>query len=380
MKKEEMYYKVEYMELTCLIKIRAHIMFQKSLLDYYQQSLRFDSNPEFSMEHFHRIIPLITENIQKLLNLVFSPSIYQVEQEIERLDYIVKNEVLPKVIKHLVQGHCNYEWSFCDYGFDYTMFIQNPDVKKAYRRQLELKKLEQSLVTEDVINNGDCILSVDNPIYFDIYYLTYRDMSYMPFLDEIITNQLYNPNHLNCLSSNEPFFDKIMDFGELDLINLVSLDERTNFSLLTNGVDYLNSVITMVANEYCDLQILNPYFFTLSTIFKKRDISLLDTTRFQGNSRVDGCSAYISNLISFFNFCNLKEVQDLVSYCISDQAIEKQLYISKYPSLDRDYAIDNYCNFIRQRRLDNVEMVSKLKLLKLYPNLHSSCNEKIRIG
>ncbi len=46
--------------------------------------------------------------------------------------------------------------------------------------------------------------------------------------------------------------------------------------------------------------------------------------------------------------------------------VEKQLHISRYPSIDRDFQIDTYCNLIEERRGSGVDGTSKLKMLKLY--------------
>lgn len=277
------------------------------------------------------------------------------------LDYRIHRD-LPRVLENLICGKYHYDWDVEDCEFDYSMVKVMPKTRDVYRDQLRLKELVQS----DEFDKEYHYSNVGNPIYFDIYQLACSDSWYLPFLEEIIHHQLYDPNHLDCEPSHEPFYGRVERMGISKLTIPVLLDPGTNFSLLVNGSNLLQCMISSIGSEYQKNKDLNPSFSLVSAILKEKEVSVIDTVRFQGEYREDFYTAYISSFVSSFGDCNLAEVQSLLTYLASDQAIQKQIMISKYLSPYRDSEIDTYCNFIEERRGSTVDGIAKLKMLKLH--------------
>lgn len=363
MDQEELLNKIEYIEFTNLLKIKNEIMHQRSMIEYEQGMLKRLSADSSERERLSGYISRRQKNIGQLLNLVFLEGISETtEQKIAMLDYRV-NRDLPRVLQNLICGKYCYDWNIKDCQFDYSMVKQIPQVKDAYRNLFELKRLEEFDEFDQRFND------ILNPIYFDIKRAAVLDSQYLPFLVDMIQHQLYDPNHLNCVPSHEPFYGGVEKLKIPNLTSSVLLDPRTNFNLLVNGVDLLKCMISSIAAGCQETGKLDPSFSLISKILKEKEVSIIDTTRFRGavgEYRDDFYEGYISTFISDFRDCDLEAVQDLMTYLASDQGIQKQVMIAKYPSIRRDDEIDTYCDFIEKRRGTSVEGISKLKMLKLY--------------
>lgn len=360
MDKEELSYKVEYMAFTYLLKVKSELMLQHYSINYAQKNLDDITITADMANCYREQIARGQKNIHLLLDLVFLEGINSNDTEKEAiLDYKIHRD-LPHILENLICGKYHYDWDIEDCMFDYSMVKKVPQVREVYRDHLRLKELVQS----DEFDKAYRSCCVDNPIYFDIYKLACSDSYYFPFLEQMIGHQLYDPNHLDCEPSCEPFYGRIDRMGISKLTTPVLLDPRTNFSLLVNGSDLLKYMISSIGSEYQKTGVLNPNFSLIASILKEREVSVIDTVRFRGKYKDDGYTAYLSTLLSSYNCCDSIEFQDLLTYLVSDRAIQKQVMISKYPSPYRDSEIDAYCGFIEERRGSNVDGLSKLKMLK----------------
>lgn len=362
MNKDELLNKIEYMNFTRLLKIRIDIIEQCNRINYLQKTSQKELEDRLIKENTNKEINARIRNIEKLISMVITNSITNTDDAIKLIDYKIIRD-LPNVIEKLINGQYNYEWSFKDYYFDYSIIQIDPRIKIAYCQQLELKKVEEQRSDYSIGKQNTSL--VKNPIYFDLLYLTSSDKQYLPFLEKIIKNKLYNPNVLDCIPSNNPFYSRIMGLNIPEITLSVIMDPRTDFRNLANGSDELEGMIRNIATQYKDYGIIESSLSLLSNVLINKNVSIIDSNRC-ANGLDHDLLPYIDYLVSDLEKCDIKEVQDLFTYLVSDEAIEKQLQISKYPSIYRDNAIDIYCNLIEKRRGEEVTGISKLKMLKLY--------------
>lgn len=361
MEKQELKAKIEYMELTRLLKIRTAIMGQLSYLkgvnDSYQ---RYDAS---NQKRLDQNIAVAIENIKELLKMSNFDAC-DIDEDLKKFDDKIFSDILPTIITGLKSKKFNYDWNFEDYAYRYIDVANDPNIRENYRNQIEFANLERDRDREPSIGFYHSS-SIKNPIYFDLYHLS-GDERFHPYLFEIINSQFYDPNRLDCIPSSEPYWGRISrSFGNTEIVSKIMLDPRTDFRLLVNGTDDLEWIITTIANKYKKENVLSPKFSLLFDILKLQKVSMIDTIRLHGRSEIDCGRSYIGQLCEDLRNCNLKEVQELLNYCVTDQTIQNQIMLAKYPSEWRDYAIDSYCDLILERR-GPIEEIEKLKKLKLY--------------
>lgn len=352
MDKLETLYKIEYFEYAKLLKIMIYVRRLQDIIECNQKKVTELQKGDY-LEHLLEESHLCKMAIEQLTNLAISDYDLDVNKKLEFIDCKIF-EGFPNVVENLIQGRYDYNWSFQDFTFNFYEFSEQSRIREIYRCYFKIEQLEEDL--KGLIYIGH----VNNPIFFDILHLFFVDNKYINLLDTFIRYNIYNPNCLDCKRSFEPFYGRIMNrFRGSDFASIVALDERTDFRLLINGTDELEFILKN-AND----QVFSSSFSLLFNILKNKNVSVIDTIRFNGNRKESNHEAYIV-LISELKNCDLEEVQDLITYCVSDQMIEKQLNFSIYPSIYRDFAIDTYCELIEEKRGEGVEGISKLKMMKL---------------
>ena len=273
----------------------------------------------------------------------------------EQLDERVLN-TLPLLMSKLKDGTFDYQWTIHDFYYDYEMLMREPRLKDIYKKYLRLQKIKMA--------------GTNNPIYFDIVRLAIRDKNYVPYTHELIKEGLYDPNQWDDFVSPNPFY-RLFTYGHPnidseEMANTVLLDERTDYNCLLNGSDCIDWWIRKTGNHCKNGESLPSEFFLLERVLKENNISIIDGKRHNDAHYSYDMLGHINELVGLDCYGTNENIKNFLDYMVSDEYIQKQVAVSRYPSLYRDDSIDIYCDYINKKRGSNIDKLDKLKQLKLF--------------
>ena len=178
------------------------------------------------------------------------------------------------------------------------------------------------------------------PIYAIIQEIVKQDITFFPIYQQLIQNNLYNPN-LEYGVSDEPFFallptENLEQFYQIN--QSVISNPNTDFHILKNGSDimeyamfYLSESQNEMTKKYWEDYIWNAI---------KGSCSLLDAKRFHGVLPYE----MEPTIFPIMHYPKLERIKD---YILSEQGINKQIENAIFPSLVRNKAIDFYIEQIK---------------------------------
>lgn len=220
--------------------------------------------------------------------------------------------------------------------------------------------LEWNLIAPKLLENPEWIEKTDIycklPIYALVQNIVKEELEFFEFYAFLIENKLYNPN-ISVGVSEEPFFSMLPKknlniFSSLN--ELVIKDKRTDFHILQNGSDFF---------EYClywlktALSQDKKYWEQHLLWCLENNLSVLDSKRYQSIKKENSWD-YIPNIYEIFNKEN--HLDAFVSFLLTEEGIQIQCKNSIYPSIEREKAIDFYCERLIEVGKEN----SLLKRLK----------------
>lgn len=221
--------------------------------------------------------------------------------------------------------------------------------------------------------------------YFKSNYTGYSDTIYKDLLnlinsgnyelieiyEEIVKNKFFNPNSGGCGTSNEKFWCSLpkINCGLNNIIELnrkVILDDRVDYQVLSNGMSYTNFFLEAVFRKSKYTLDEKSYYSNLvADAIRLNNCSILDT-KFIDGMKVIEYNSFIRNILfGDFQIENMRLINDLRQYLLSNEGVNQQIINSRYPSKKRNESIDLYLSAINCENNVSPNSINKLKSLKI---------------
>lgn len=175
--------KEEYLKFMIIIKIRYNIELCKIRLKYKEEKMKSNPYNLLTNEKYNNTLKFYNENIRILKELF--------NIEITNNINILNNEIInkwPIILEYLKNKKCSYEWVITD--FEDARYYQIYEYVTSYDLYLEIKRTKKDT----------------DPIYFEFSRLRVLDDRFNTIFEDIIYNNLFNPNKRTVKGSYEPFW------------------------------------------------------------------------------------------------------------------------------------------------------------------------------
>lgn len=191
------------------------------------------------------------------------------------------------------------------------------------------------------------------PIYALVQTIVKEELDFYEIYAFIIEHKLYNPN-INIGISDEPFFAMIPK-ENLDIFcslnEVVLKDERTDYHILQNGSDFFEYSLYHYKAKAKDQKYWKKHLLWCL----QSNLSVLDSKRYKSLAKKNGFD-FCPIIYEIFNEKN--NLDFLVSFLLTEKSIYIQCKNSIYPSIERNKAIDFYCEKLEEIGMENILLKS----------------------